>query len=285
MRNKATLLALVLAFAACGSGAEKAAFDRYERSVSDFLTEEAGLRALYDEEYQNMATYGRQESFDRLVRQKMIPFYHEMAAGIAKVEPEGERLKQIHAKLIEYVGLREELFELDTQAAKLSDLEQPALDRLNKAMTERDKHTRAFSESLLAKPKMNQKLAGLFGPEQQAALSVVQNLSAVRNGEVPAADLLKYMDEQIDPFYSELVRKLSDLSGEGMDEEVLRVAKAYVGSTMALFISVREVAELRPKMLEELVPLRERYQNLLTVTGERFEEYREAAKSYRDSLR
>ena len=62
-------------------------------------------------------------------------------------------------------------------------------------------------------------------------------------------------------------------------------AKAYVGSTMALFLAARAVAKVRPVMMEELTPLRERRDELLTQAGKLIVEYREAAGAYRDSLR
>ena len=43
----------------------------------------------------------------------MVPFYHDMAEKIALVEPEGEELVEIHGKLVEYVDLRLELFDLN----------------------------------------------------------------------------------------------------------------------------------------------------------------------------
>jgi hypothetical protein len=288
MRNKAALfvplLVAVLAVS-CGAGAEKQAFDEYELQVSDVLEKEAEIRQLYEEEYENMTAYGRQESFDRLVRQKMIPFYAEMEETVNAVSPEGEELKKVHVKLIEYVTLRRELFTLDTKASELSELEKPALERLNLAVEERDNNTREFNDALMSSPELMQRLAQMFSTEQQAAMTVVQSLQRVRGGETSTEDFLKFMDEKVDPFYENVVKQLAEMKVSMEEQAAMLKAKAYVGSTMAFFLAAREVAKVRPDMLDELKPLRARYEFLLKRTVELIDEYRKDARAYRDSLR
>ncbi len=285
MRNKAILFVLAALMASCGAGAKKTAFDRYESRVSGVLEEEAALRKQYEEAYADMAAYGREDRFDHLVREKMIPFYAKMEKTVQAVHPEGEELEKIHALLVDYVARCREMFELDTRAAELSRLEKPALDRLNKAMSERDKATRAFNDALLSQPALMQKLSGLFTTEQQAALSVVQRLQAVRAGSLPSGEFLKYLDDRIDPFYEGLVKQLATLKVTTREQPVMLKAKAYVGSTMAFFRAAREIATARPKMLEELKPLRKRYAELQQETTDLMKEYREKARAYRDGIR
>ncbi len=288
MRNKALpfALAVMTVFAAsCDSGAEKAAFDKYEAAVSDVLEEEAELRKRYEEEFANMQAYNSQDAFDLLVRQKMIPFYEEMKKTVGAVSPEGDELKRIHGLLIRYAGLCSEMVKLDTKSVTISEMEKPALDRLNRAMSEREKATRGFNDALSSLPELMQKLAAMFTTEQQAALTVVQSLQLVRKGEVSPADFLKYLDDQIDPFYEKLVTALAELQVSPAEQAAMLKAKAYVGTTMALFIAAREIASVRPKMLEELAPLRERLAELQVETTGLLDDYRKEARAYRDSLR
>ena len=287
MRNKAAIamLALVAVLAvSCGSGEEKQAFDQYEAQVSDILEREAEIRRLYEEEYENLAAYGRQESFDRLVRQKMIPFYAKMEKTIAAVSPQGEDLVRVHDKLIEYVSLRRELFTLDTRASELSKMEKPALERLNTSMEERDKNTREFNDALMSSPELMQRLVQVFSTEQQAALSVVQRLQGVRSGQFPTEDFLKFLDEKVDPFYEKLVKHLAEMEVSPEEQAVMLKAKAYVGSTLSFFLAAREVASIRPAMLDELQPLRDKYEYLQKRTVELIDEYRADAGAYRVSL-
>lgn len=288
MRNKALLFAMTLMAAlpvSCDSGEKKAAFDQYEAAVSGTLEEEAELRNRYEEEFANMQAYQTQDAFDQLVRQEMIPFYAEMKKKVEAVSPEDMELRKIHSLLIQYATLASEMVELDTKTSAVADMEAPALERLNKAMNEREKATREFNEAVSALPTLMEKLREMFVAEQRLAVSVIQSLAMVREGEASAAAFLDGMDNQVDPFYEKVVQKLAEMKVSADEQVAMLKVKAYVGSTMACFIAAREVAAVRPRMLEELKPLRERLLELQEETTRLLNEYREKARAYRDSLR
>ncbi len=288
MRNKPAVFVLtvfILLVGACGAGAEKVAFDAYEQEVNGILERETELGRLYDEEDRNKVAYRREDSFRQLVREKMIPFYEEMAKTVKSVTPDGEELAGIHDMLVRYVALRQELLGLDTREAEVSDLEKPALKRLNKAVKEREKKTHDFNNAPPSSPELMEKLTILFGTEQQAALSVVQSLQGVRGGQISPEVFLKYLDEKVDPFYDRLLEELARIKVSPMEQSVMLKAKAYVGSTMAFFLAARAVAKIRPVMDEQLAPLRERRVELLTLADSLIAEYRKAAGAYHDSLR
>lgn len=278
MRRPVLFTILLTLFVACGGGAEKDAFQRYERSVAGLLEQEAELRARYDEELDNATAYGDDAGFREIVAERVVPFYAEMKKKVMELVPESEALRAIHANLIEYAAVRSAFFETGKQTEAIAAAEGALLEKLSLATRARETRTIAFNKAVEAAPAMLAKITPFFGDEGAAINALFTNLEAMRGGRVRSAEFVRFIDEKLLPFYAQIDQGLAGLGDSNSGAEVVRTGKAYVASTREIIAVARDLALA-------LGPIQERFLGLADRATDLLDTYRSSAKAYRDSLR
>ena len=289
MPNKAALLLPLLLLAACGESESKAAFERYESAVDPLLEKEEKLRARFEDKVQDMIYPGKQKEVDDLIRDALVPFYREMAKSVAAVTPEGDALESIHADLVRYVELRNELFrvyvDLDSKAKETKRKEDPANEKVDQARGALGAKVQAILKDFEELPGVKEKVLPVFLESDQVTNQIVGGVERLRQGALAAAVLLEYIDQRAVPFLDELEKKIDALDLPGKAEGFRKNMKAYAAALRDLVGAARELALVRQTQEGELEPLEQRFSELQEDVGTALAEYLEGAKEYRASLK
>jgi cell division FtsZ-interacting protein ZapD len=167
----------------------------------------------------------------------------------------------------------------------MSEREKPALEKLDAATECWQEKVRDLQKAIEADPGSMEAIALIFGQEQQAVNALFHNLDAMRQNLVEAEEYLKFLDEQIVPFYAKMRDRMDKLEAGAVAKEVRESAKVYFASIDDLIDAAREVARIRPELKKELIPLQQRFGELQDEAEELIQSFKEEAKRYRDSLR
>jgi hypothetical protein len=290
MQSKRALLTLLGLLAACGSGAEKKAFDEYERAVNPALEEDAEYRDRFAEVLQDAMVYGgKEQEVSGIVRRKLIPFYERMKGTVAAVEPEGAALAEIHALLVRYVDLRLQFLvayrSLDEkEKAWQKNLDEPAaaVEAAKKVLeTEGKKLQKIVNEN----PAAASGFGGFFEQEGEAGNRFKQYLDALQSGRLPSANFLADLNRVFVPFYDEAARQLGQIEETDANRAVLAGIKEYVKAAKAYIESTRGIATARAELEAEIDPMGKKLQELRDDSEEMLDTYRTEAKAYREKLR
>ncbi|MHC4471962.1 MAG: hypothetical protein ACYS99_13470, partial [Planctomycetota bacterium] len=283
MRNKAAL-GLLLIVAACGGSDAKAAFERYEKTVEPFLEEEADLRARFEDKVRDIP-YGKGGEIDEMIRKRLVPFYREMAERVASVEPEGEELRAVHLRLVEYVGLRNEMYsvygDLDSTAKETEKREEPAGKKVDEAQEAFSEKVQAIQSALKAAPEFVDKVLPVFRRADVMASGVFARLEGLRQGGVKAEDLLTFLEEQAIPFFEGMEKEIDELELGEKGAKVAEASKGYAKAFLGVALAAKDLAGVRLEMEEELVPLQKRFEEIQKRVEESLEGYLTGAKEYR----
>lgn len=292
MRNKGPLLLLALllpVFAgACEGDERKEAFASYEQKVDPLLEKEARLRARFEDEANDAFAYrgGGGELAD-LVKNRLVPFYGEMAKGVAAIEPEGTELARIHSLLARYVDLRRQFFTgylaMGRQAEATSKAIRPYALEVDAARSG-VANTAQKLQSLLPKAPadLQQRLAALLQPEQNYQRQIWTMEQAVEQGLLSGADFRRVVEEKVRPRYDELAKTFDGMEVGAEGEALLQAAKSWVSAMQKALDASLKLADAAPASDANASP--ERLQSLQQEAAETLAAFKDEAKKYRNSL-
>ncbi len=292
MRNKALLALLLLpalATPGCGENRARTSFDRYERSVEKVLVEEDDLRSRFGEKNEDALVYGKQPELLAMVKNEIRPFYRRMAEAVAAVKPEGKRLEEIHALLLQYVDLRRRLFDVylehQEEAEAAERREGSIQEALDRAQADIQKLGRKLGTLFQKGGAAADKLLPILRESDRVSYELGVRLAALREGTARAAPFLEALEKRVRPGYAKIEKDLASVEAGTAGAELLAAAREYVAGLRKLVDLGEKLGRARLLTEKKLLPLQERFKSLKEEGDEALKTYKEEARRYRDSLR
>jgi hypothetical protein len=260
----AATLALVLSLASCGGDPERDALRAYEAAVEKLMEEEGKVTARLVDLREDLraggaagdeqAAYGRDEA---------LPFYERFKAAAARAPAGTERLRGIHARLLEYADRRTGY--LKAVDAFLAGTRSEGMERLKRGQGPRDA---AVQELKAAAEKTGGDLGDAAAADAYMRLMmfIQKKYDPFQQGTLPLEDVEAALRNDVLPRLQSVADRTRDRrTAEGPAGAIARWSAAELAfmqelaATLPQQVVLQEARTTSLKAWDESVALREKY--------------------------